>query len=274
MNFPTSLKDLVATGESLVYVEDLSGRKGFLQSINPLVKMIVTVFMISASLFVTWLPHLLALCVIPLVLAVLSKVPLKEFVVRTTLFMPLFAAVISLPALFLTIGSPILSANIGGFTLSITVEGLQRFLVFTVRVWFCVTSLTLLTLTTGFDKILKLLSSIKVPSIIIQLFSLTYRYLFVSLDEVQKVLTAKEARTYVNRRTVSLESLKHSGAVLSTLFIRTYERSERVYMAMKSRGFEIDNTSKSTIPALRSRDLLFAVPTMVAFGLLAVLAVL
>jgi cobalt/nickel transport system permease protein len=274
MNFPTSLKDLVATGESLVYVEDLSGRKGFLQSIHPLVKMIVTVFMISASLFVTWLPHLLALCVIPLVLAVLSKVPLKKFVVRTTLFMPLFAAIISLPTLFLTIGSPLLSANIGGFTLSITVEGLQRFLVFTVRVWFCVSSLTLLTLTTGFDKILKLLSSIKVPSLIIQLFSLTYRYLFVSLDEVQKVLTAKEARTYVNRRTVSLESLKRSGAVLSMLFIRTYERSERVYMAMKSRGFEIDNTRKSSIPALHSRDLLFAVPTIVAFGLPAILAVL
>jgi cobalt/nickel transport system permease protein len=270
MNFPTSLKDLVSTVESLVYIEDLSNKKGFLQSINPLAKLAVTVFMIVVSLFVSWLPYLMVLCVIPLVLALASKIPLKEFMMRTFLI-PLFATVISLPVLFLTYGNPVFSANLGLFTLSITLEGLQRFLIFSVRVWFCVASLTLFTLSTGFEAILKLLSSIKVPSILIQMFSLTYRYLFVSIYELQKVLIAKEARTYVNRHTINLERLKHSGALLAALFIRTYERSERVYMAMKSRGFEIDNNSKSSIPKLRSLDIAFAASIMAAFILLALL---
>jgi cobalt/nickel transport system permease protein len=270
MNFPTSLKDLVSTAESIVYIEDLSGKKGFLQSINPLVKMAVTIFMIAVSLFVYWVPYLLLLCIIPVALALVSKIPLKGFMART-LFMPLFAVVISVPILFLTDGNAVFSADAGLFTLTITMEGLTKFLTFSIRVWFCVASLTLFTLSTGFDAILKLLASIKLPSIIIQMFSLTYRYLFVSIHELQKVLIAKEARTYVHKRNLNIENLKHTGALLATLFIRTYERSERVYLAMKSRGFDIDNNCKSSFPPLRSRDILFGVSATAAFGLLVLL---
>jgi cobalt/nickel transport system permease protein len=267
MNLPISLKDLVSSTETLVYVEDLSGKKGFLQSINPLVKLVVTLFMIVGSLFVVWLPNLAILCIVPVVLALTSKIPLRSFLVRV-LFVPIFAAVISLPVLFITPGNTISSANIGLFTLSVTMEGLQRFLIFSVRVWFCVASLILFTLSTGFDAILRMLASIRVPSIVIQLFSLTYRYFFVSIHELQKVLLAKEARTYVNKRTINLETLRNSGALLATLFIRTYERSERVYLAMKSRGFGVDYAVKSSIPTLKSRDLLFGAAATLVLGLL------
>ncbi|MCW4044074.1 MAG: cobalt ECF transporter T component CbiQ [Candidatus Bathyarchaeota archaeon] len=270
MNSPTSLKDLLSSVETIVYIEDLSGKKGFLQSINPLVKLAVTVLMIVVSLFVYWLPYLLLLCAIPVVLAIASKIPLKGFMART-FFMPLFAVVISVPILFITQGNPVFSADLGLLTLTITLEGLTRFLTFSIRVWFCVASLTLFTLSTGFDAIMQLLAEIRVPSVIVQMFSLTYRYLFVSIHELQKVLIAKEARTYVNKRTLSIASLKHSGALLATLFIRTYERSERVYLAMKSRGFNINNNYRSSFPTLRSRDILFGVSATVAFGLLVLL---
>lgn len=266
MHVAKSLRDLTETAESLVYVEDLSGKKGFLQSINPLVKLVVTLFMIGVSLFVPWVTYLAAMCAIPLVLAVVSKIPLKDFLFRTALI-PLFAVLISLPSLFLTSGTSIFNANFGLFNLTMTFEGVQRFLLFSLRIWFCVASLALLTLSTGFTALMKLLSSLRVPSVLIQLFSLTYRYLFVSIHEVQKVLLAKEARTYVNRRTVNLEGLRHSGALLASMFVRTYERSERVYMAMKARGFEINNANKSPFQMLHLKDVLFAAPTMVIFAL-------
>ncbi len=174
-------------------------------------------------------------------MAVSSKIPLTHFFSRTALI-PVFAAAISLPILFLTTGQTIASANIGITTLTITSEGIARFLVFTIRVWFCVASLTLMILSTGFDKMLQLLSTIKVPNVIVQLFGLTYRYFFVSIHEVQSVLIAKEARTYVHKKTINMQALKDLGSVIATLFIRTYERSERVYLAMKARGF--DNRKK------------------------------
>ena len=270
MKVPQSLRDLVESAESIVYVEDLSGRKGLLQSINPLAKLIAIVFMIVSSLFISSLSYLVLLCAIPLFLALLSKIPLRDFVSRTV-FIPFFAATISIPVLFFTSGHAILGANIGPLSLSITSEGLLRFLVFTVRVWFCVASLSLLILSTGFDKMLKLLSSLRVPSVIVQMFSLTYRYFFVSIHEAQSFLIAKEARTYASKRTINYQALKDLGSILAALFIRTYERSERVYMAMKSRGFEIESNSKMSIPKFHFRDFSFAISTITVFGLLVLL---
>jgi cobalt/nickel transport system permease protein len=153
----------------------------------------------------------------------------------------------------------------------ITAEGITKFAIFSVRVWFCVASLTLLILSTGFDKTLKLLATIKVPTLIIQLFSLTYRYFFVSIEEAQSVLIAKEARTYVNKRSLNLQSLKDLGGIIASLFIRTYERSERVYLAMKARGFQIENDNKHSMPTLRVRDIAFASSIIIAFAAIAML---
>jgi cobalt/nickel transport system permease protein len=270
MRVPQSLRDLMEGAESLVYIEDLSNKKGLLQAINPLAKLIAIIAMIVASLFIFNLSYLLFLCIIPIVLVISSRIPLAHFFSRTALI-PLFSAVISIPIMFLTTGSPVASANIGITTLTISTEGIIRFLVFTVRVWFCVASLTLLVLSTGFDKMLALLSTIKIPSVIIQLFSLTYRYFFVSIHEAQSVLIAKEARTYVHKKTINMQALKDLGSVISTLFIRTYERSERVYLAMKARGFDIEKNAKSQIPSFRMLDAIFASALIIPVALLALL---
>jgi cobalt/nickel transport system permease protein len=267
MKVPQSLRDIIEGTEALVYIEDLSGKRGLLQAINPIAKLAAIVFMIIASLFISSLSYLALVCIVPLFLAIASRIPLRYLASRT-LFIPAFAAVITLPLLFLTPGNIVAENHLGALTITITSEGLQRMLTFSVRVWFCVASLSLLVLSTGFDKLLRLLSSLRTPPIIVQLFSLTYRYFFVSIHEAQSVLIAKEARTYVHRRTINYHALKDVGVILSTLFIRTFERSERVYMAMKSRGFEIENKNKLSLPAFRVRDFSFVAVMFISFGLL------
>jgi cobalt/nickel transport system permease protein len=271
MKVPQSLRDIVESAESLVYVEDLSKKRGLLQAINPLVKLVVVLIMIISSLFVASLLYLVPLCAISIVLAIASQIPLKSYLFRNTLFIPAFAAIISLPTLFLVSGHTVATVNLGISTLVVTSEGLQQFLVFTVRVWFCVATLNLFMLSTGFERILKLLASLKVPAVVVQMFSLTYRYSFVSVHEAESMLMAKEARTYVHSYTLNLPALRDLGSILAALFIRTYERSERVYLAMKARGFEIetDRSSKSAIPAFRSHDFLFTASIIVALGLIA-----
>ena len=270
MKVPQSLRDIVDGSESLVYVEDLSKKRGLMQIINPLINLIVVVFMIVASLFIFSLLYLLPICIIPFILALASRVPLKYLLSRT-LWIPAFAALISIPILFITPGQTVTSANFGLFTLAITSGGVTKFLVFTVRVWFCVASLTLLVVSLGFENVLKLLASLRIPAVIVQLFSLTYRYFFVSVHEVQSFLIAKEARTYIHRRTMNYQALKDFGAILAALFIRTYERSERVYLAMKSRGFSVENDSKRALPSFRWRDAFFAAPIITAFTLILIL---
>jgi cobalt/nickel transport system permease protein len=270
MKVPQSLRDFMEGAESLVYVEDLSGKKGALQAINPLAKLVAIVGMIVTSLFITNLSYLLAICIVPLVLVVASKIPLNHFFSRTAMI-TLFAAIIALPWIFTTSGAALWTANLWGLNLTITLEGLTSCAVFTVRVWFCVASLIMLVLSTGFDKTLELLAALRVPSVIVQLFSLTYRYFFVSIEEAQSVLIAKEARTYVHNRNLNLQALKDLGAIIASLFIRTYERSERVYLAMKARGFQIEDNTKHSVPKLRIRDIAFTSCIIIAFAAIALL---
>jgi len=241
-----------------------------MQSINPLINLVVVVFMRVASIFIFSLPYLALICVIPFILAVASKVPLRYLLSRT-MFIPTFAALISIPTLFITPGHAILTANFGLFTLAITSAGVAKFLVFTIRVWFCVASLILLVVSLGFDKLLKLLATLKTPSLVVQLFSLTYRYFFVSAHETQSFLIAKEARTYIHRRTMNYQALKDFGNILAALFIRTYERSERVYLPMKSRGFSVENDSKLALPSFRWLDVFFAASIITGFTLILLL---
>ncbi|MDR1992293.1 MAG: cobalt ECF transporter T component CbiQ [Nitrososphaerota archaeon] len=270
MKIPKSLKDLAKSAETIVYIENLSNKKGLMQTLNPITKLITIAAMITSTLFITKLPYLLLICPIPLAFAAASQITPKQLLIRTALI-PLFMAIISLPLLFITPGTPLWTTNINTLNITITLQGANQFLVFTLRIWFCAATLNLLILSTGFDKTLKLLSTLKVPPIIIHLFSLTYRYFFVSLHEAQSILIAKEARTYINNHTLNLQTLKAFSTILATLFIRTYERSERVYLAMKARGFEINQTTKYEIPPLHTKDLLFTTSIIVPFTYLALI---
>jgi cobalt/nickel transport system permease protein len=68
-----------------------------------------------------------------------------------------------------------------------------------------------------------------------------YRYLFVLADEVLRMLRAKSARSprlaHKPKPSILWEG-RVAGSMVGSLFIRSIERSERVYSAMLSRGFD------------------------------------
>jgi cobalt/nickel transport system permease protein len=273
MRIPHSLRDLLNSAETIAHIEDLSDKNGLMQAIHPIAKLVVIAAMIISALFITSVPYLLIICLIPIIFAIASHISLKQLLTRTALI-PLFMAAVSIPLLFITTGHPIWTAHVGSITLTVTVEGVTKFLLFTTRIWFCIATLSLLILSTGFDKTLKLLATLRVPSLIIQLFSLTYRYFFVSIHEAQSMLIAKEARTYIHKKTINLQTLKNLGTTISSLFIRTYERSERVYLAMKARGFDIsknNNSNNTKTSPLHAHDIVFTLSIIIAFTCFALL---
>jgi cobalt/nickel transport system permease protein len=93
----------------------------------------------------------------------------------------------------------------------------------------------LLTSSTPFPQLLHGLRRLRAPEVAVLLLSFTYRYLFVLVDEFQRLRRAHDARGGRTRRLWGVSSLGH---LVAAMFIRTYERAERVYAAMISRGFE------------------------------------
>ena len=88
--------------------------------------------------------------------------------------------------------------------------------------------------TTRFGCLLAGLRKLKVPVIFVDMLALTYRYLFVLVEEVQRLRRAAAARGYRPRW---LGQAVLVGRLIGQLFVRSYERAERVYGAMVQRGF-------------------------------------
>jgi cobalt/nickel transport system permease protein len=62
-----------------------------------------------------------------------------------------------------------------------------------------------------------------------------YRYSFILIDEMQRLKRARDSRCFGGRW---LWQLKVIGHMIGTLFLRSYHRGERVYLAMLSRGYD------------------------------------
>lgn len=95
-------------------------------------------------------------------------------------------------------------------------------------------SLIILNSSTKFNHLLKGFQRLKVSKIIIMILSFMYRYIFLILDELMRLNRAKNSRFPKIKKSAAVKILSN---MVGMLFIRSYERAERVYLAMCSRGF-------------------------------------
>lgn len=92
-----------------------------------------------------------------------------------------------------------------------------------------------LTATTTIPDILAGLARLRVPGLIIAIAGFMVRYLDVIAGELHRMRVAMLSRGHDPRW---FWQLKAYAAAAGSLFVRSYERGERVYYAMISRGFE------------------------------------
>jgi cobalt/nickel transport system permease protein len=92
----------------------------------------------------------------------------------------------------------------------------------------------LLANTTPFSDLLRVLKRLHVPALLVTTLALMYRYLFVLIDEAQRMKRARTSRTFSSKRSWTWHM---SATVISQLFIRASERAERIYDAMCARGW-------------------------------------
>jgi cobalt/nickel transport system permease protein len=98
----------------------------------------------------------------------------------------------------------------------------------------------LLVQVTRFRSLLVALRRLRTPVALVATLQFMYRYLFVLTDELDRMVTARRSRTF--RRSGRLDWGLLTG-LIGVLFLRTFERGERVHAAMLARGW--DGTPRS-----------------------------
>ena len=114
-------------------------------------------------------------------------------------------------------------------------DGGLLFLSMITKSTLCRACMLLLPGTTRFSDILGVLRRLRVPALLITSLALTHRFMFVLVEEMQRMMRARRSRTFVEDRAATWSG---SSQVAGRLFVRASERAERVYLAMCARGWE------------------------------------
>lgn len=209
--------------------------------LDPRVKVVVAVLFILSNVLLpdgAWLAFGLAWGVILLINA-LARLPLLYAFKRSFIALPFALAAVTI--MFTLPGRPLAAFQLGPWALTISDAGLIRFVSIVVRSWLSVQVAILLVAATQFPDLMHALRHLRMPQILVAVVSFTYRYLFVLSDEVTRMLRAREARSARLAGYTSGGSLlwraRIAGNMVGQLFLRSYERSDRIYNAMLARGY-------------------------------------
>ena len=243
-----------------MFSEDVADQRGFLQRIDPRVKILGLLGLLIVTAFLRTVPALIAMYGVTLVLAAASALPLGFFVKRVWLFIPIFTGIIVIPAMFsfVTPGTVILPLwHWQGHVVGITSQGLRGAVLIVTRVATSISLVVLLTLTTPWVKLLAALRALFVPKIFILVIGMCYRYIFLLLNSITDMFTARKARSVGNDQGDYRKGARFVSASAGALFGKSHALSEEVHDAMVSRGYRGDARTLSTFH-VRALDLAFA----------------
>jgi cobalt/nickel transport system permease protein len=99
----------------------------------------------------------------------------------------------------------------------------------------CLLTVIVVSNATPFGQFLRVLRRVRVPDLLITTLALMHRYLFVLADEAGRMRRARASRTFKRGRRFHWRTL---ATVAGQLFVRASERAERIYDAMRARGWK------------------------------------
>lgn len=122
--------------------------------------------------------------------------------------------------------------------------------------------------TTPAREILRGFETLKMPALIVQIASFMLRYLNVINDEMERMNVARASRGFEAK---GIRDWKFLAAAAGALFIRSYERGERVHLSMISRGYQgklptVDSQSVARKEILAIFSVLVAALSVAIFG--------
>jgi len=175
---------------------------------------------------------LFALLAVGLVtMTLVARLPLGHMMKKVLIVLPfIFFVALSVPFIRRDGGEPFAFCG-----LSVSRSGLLILWNALAKASLGVFSIILLYSTTTFPKLVKGMEQLRLPRVFTVLFSFMYRYSFILIDEVQRMKRARDSRCFGGAWLWQVRTIGH---MVGTLFVRSYHRGERVYLAMLSRGYD------------------------------------
>ncbi|MEZ0537860.1 cobalt ECF transporter T component CbiQ [Caldicellulosiruptoraceae bacterium PP1] len=208
--------------------DELSNRNIYINKIHPLVKLFLTLMYISfvMSFDKYSIERLMPFIFYPIYIFAISDIPAKPLIKIILFSSPIILGI----GIFNPIFEKTIAFNIFGVPIS---YGWISFFSLIIKYFLTIIATLLLLSTTSIDKLAYSLKKIRLPDILILQFVMTYRYINLLLDEVARSINAYKLRA-ANSKGIMYKAW---GSFAGGILIRSFDRAQRVYNAMKLKGF-------------------------------------
>ena len=151
-------------------------------------------------------------------------------------------------------GNAVISFSIAGIPFVLTDNGILLIVILLLKALIVVTYSLFFLMTTRYQHFSAMIYRI-FPSPIDQIFLMTYRFLFLTLTMIGSILKAVRSRGGGLIHSIHMQG-RLFAEIFALVFIRSFERSERVHKAMIARGFSGSYGTAAEVPGLRMSEYL------------------
>jgi cobalt/nickel transport system permease protein len=233
----------------------------FFSRVSPWTKFGCLIFIVLAITLTRNLFILTGMYLVVISLYVSAGLPVKKLVAWYALPLLFVVSLIGL-LIWSEPGVPLTSVSLAGFTLTLTDNGLLLIATLTLKAFISVTFSLFFLMTTRYQHFAGMISRL-FPAPLDQIFLMAYRFLFLTLAMVASMLKSVRSRGGGLIHSVRMQGRLFAG-VFALVFIRSFERGERVHKAMTARGYSGSYAAYSEIP----------LPALPGFALLITLTIL
>ena len=210
------------------HLEQLVSINSCIHQLHPLLKMIMALMLLVGILTANNILALLIYCLVILIIIKLAKLPVKKILTKTLVGLP-FSFCIGLSNLLL------MQNQVSFYGITLT-SGFISFLMIILKTTLTLSVIFSLIATTGFDVIAGELIHLKVPAIFVLQLLMTYRYIFLLVEEASSMSQAYLLRN-PNQKGIAMKDM---GSFLGSLLIRSFHRCQEIYKCMETRGFNVN----------------------------------
>jgi cobalt/nickel transport system permease protein len=223
------MPDIRKSMVQLTTLEEFARKDSIIHRLQPSVKVITT--MIYLFLVISYrsfqVSGLIPYIFYPVFLMILADIPFTSLLKRIVIALP-FSVFAGISNLILARDA---AFHFGGLTITI---GMVSFVSLLLKTVLTVMAVLLLIATTTMNDLIYVMIRLKLPSLLVIQLVMTYRYLHVLLEEVTVMYHSYLLRAPKEKGI----KLKDMGPFLGQLIVRSFDRADRIYKAMKCKGFE------------------------------------
>jgi cobalt ECF transporter T component CbiQ len=224
---------LLEAMERAVTAEAGGSGSGWMQRLDPRVKLAGLVAFVAAVALSRRLDVVAALLAAGVILAAASRVPTRTMISSVSLAAAAFSLALAVPAVFLTPGRTVAVVPVLGW--NVTAQGLTSAAFLVLRAAAASTFGFLLVFTTRWPHVLKAMRAFRVPVVFVAVLAMTYRYILLLLESAHDMFVARRSRM-VGRPTAA-DRRRAVTASAGVLLAKSLALSNEVFLAMQARGF-------------------------------------